>query len=234
MTILNAIKTAALYCGVEQPAAIFTSSVREVMEFREVAQQAGRDLALAHDWQKLKTEATIAGDGSTTSFDLPSDYLRMPRDQLLWSSSQESPMTHIPDHNAWLELDVKDYALVKPSWTMLGGQIAIKPTPTATETVRYYYQSNKWAVDASGTAKSMFTADTDELRFGGDATNMLATQIIWRWRALKRLDYAEDLNNAQRISDREIMADKGPGVKRVGRTRYRRGVSIAYPVAITS
>lgn len=226
-TILDIIGRAALVIGSSVPSAVFGSSDREALELGEAAHEAADHMAEFHDWQRLKRLATMTGDGSTTAFDLPSDFLRMPKDQRVWSSAQETPMTHVLSHDDWLELDVKAYELVIRAWTILGGEFHTKPALDAGETAKFYYQSR---MKVNGGAKEEFSADEDTFDLDD---RVLKLGIIWRWKANKGLDYAEDMVNYEMALATAVAADKGSRTLAIGRGTYPRGVSIAYPQAIT-
>ncbi len=232
MTLLTAIQGACPHLGIAVPSVVYASTDREHVELVEIAREAVDDIVDAADWHTLKTLATITGDGSAASFALPSDYLRMPKDQQLWSNAQETPLSHVESHNDWLELDIKAFELVLRAWTLLSGEVAIKPTLPSAELVKYYYISNK-AIVSSSVNVADFAADGDTLRVSTDGDRLLKLAIIWRWRALKRLDYAEDLNNYQMALDRAIMRDGGAKVIKVGMSRGMSGAQSAYPQAIT-
>jgi hypothetical protein len=57
----------------------------------------------------------------------------------------------------------------------------------------------------------------------------LTLSIIWRWRASKRLEYAEDLKNFEIAMSEETARDKGSRILVVGAQRTPYGLRIAYP-----
>lgn len=230
MTVLSACRSAAPYIGLALPTSVYGSSEREHIELAEIANEAAADIMEAHDWQGLKLLNTYTGDGAAADFALPSDFLRMPKDQRVWSSAQETPMTHVLSHDDWLELEVKSYELVIRAWTILGGRFAIKPTMPSTETAKFYYQSNLYARAGDGSFKTAFDSDADSFRL---PERLLKLAIIWRWKAAKGMDYAEDMANAETAQAKAIAADKGSRTMAIGRGSYPKGVTIAYPQAIT-
>lgn len=69
----------------------------------------------------------------------------------------------------------------------------IFPVPTAADTITYDYIINT-PIQATGAGayKTQFTADTDEYLLGD---RILQLGIVWRYKAAKARDYAEDLKN---------------------------------------
>lgn len=227
-TVLATCQKASVKIGIAVPAAVYGSSTREHLELSQIANDAAEDILEQHDWQTLKTLHTITGDGATTEWALPTDFLRMPKDQRVWSSAQETPMTHVKSHDEWLELEVKSYELVTRCWTLLGGMLHTKPALATGETAKFYYQSRNYAV---GTAEQeAFTDDADTFRL---PDRVLQLGIVWRWRSAKGLNYAEEMTNYEIALAKAIDADKGPRMFAIGRATMPRDADIAYPQAIT-
>ena len=232
MTILSAIQEACTSgIALDKPTSVIGSSTREHLELASIAQEMAEMLAASTEWEKFNTLATITGDGSTEDFDLPSDYDRMLTKSQLWSSSMETPLTPISDRDRWLELDIKSYDFVVNAWIKYGGQIHIKPALADTITAKYWYQTDKIIVATDGpTTKTAFTADTDVFRLD---ERLLKLGIVWKWREMKGLSYAEDLNTYERLLAKRINQDKGSRMIRVGRVRFPDDISVAYPTSIT-
>lgn len=228
MSILTVCQRLAPVIGIETPDAVMAATDTDAVTLAGLVKECGERILEAHDWQKVKRLALLAGDGTTEAFGLPSDYHRMPKEAKLWSTRIETPLTHVRSHDRWLELDIRSYEFVTGVWTLIGDQTLIKPAPTASETVKYYYQSNLiWNDGSNDIAEAM--ADTDTFRLG---ERLLRLAIIWQWKAYKNLPYAEDMANYEIALAEAVERDGGPGVISIGRQRTRRGLSIAYPQAI--
>lgn len=229
MAVIDVIGDAAKYLGVEVPSAVFSGTSRDVVELAEVANEAASIIADEHDWQLLKRLETVTGDGATKAFALPADFLRMPKAQQLWSSRLETPLTHVLDHNEWLQLQVQAADIILNIWTILGGELLFEPAPATGETVKFYYQSRLWANDGTNNTAA-FVADTDTFRLDN---RLLKLAIIWVWKAQKGLAYAEDLERFNDALGRRVAEDKGAKMLPIGRARMARGTRLAYPQAIT-
>lgn len=232
MTILSVVQDAcAQGLGLDVPDVLFASTDRDMVEMRRIANDMARRITDAHDWQDLKKIHTITGDGSTESHSLPSDYKRMLKKAKVWSSSLETALSHIQDSDKWLELDVQSFDFVINAWTIYGGQMHIKPALSTGTTAQYFYVRNTIVADSGSSLKTTFTADTDTYQLDED---LLKLGIIWRWKAYKRLNYSEELEDYEEYKERLIVADKGSKDIRVGRPRMPRDIKIAYPVSITT
>jgi hypothetical protein len=99
----------------------------------------------------------------------------------------------------------------------------------SSEIAKFYYVSNE--IITNGTAnKTEFSADADVFKL---SERLLTLGIIWRWRAQKRLEFAEDLANYQTALNEEIGRDKGSRIIAVGRARVPFGAEMAFPGIIT-
>ena len=229
MTILTVTEGVAAVIGIDVPTVLYSSTDREHVELQHIANEMAERIWKAHDWELLKTLATLSGDGSVTTFALESDFGRFIKDVNLWSSRIQTPLTQIISSDSWLELDIRSFQFVIGVWTKIGGQIGIKPAMTATETAKFYYISDLIIDPATGANKTAFTLDTDVFRLD---ERLLKLGMIWQWRANKGLPYAEDLENYETLLGQLIKEDKGVTILHVGKARALRGVRISYPQAI--
>lgn len=229
MTALTVCQGVASVVGIEIPSAVMASTETEHIQLADLLTECGRRMLDAHDWQLLKRSKTLTGDGSTTAFDLPSDYHRMPKDGRLWSSRLDGPLWHVFSHDEWLELEVRSYEFVAGAWTILGGQIHVKPAMASDETAQFYYQSNLlWNDGSSNAAEPM--ADTDTFRLD---ERLLRLAMIWAWKHHKGLPYAEDMQTYEIALAQAVGRDYGPRALRAGRRRRHEGVSLSYPQEIS-
>lgn len=215
--------------ALEKPSAVFGSSSREHIELANIANEMAAMIAASHEWQTLNKIATITGDGSEEDWGLPSDFDRMLDKSQLWSSSLETPLSPISDRDEWLGMDVQSFDFVINAWILYADQIHIKPALSSGVTAQYFYQSNLWALDGS-TPAAEFTDDADTFRLD---ERLLKLGIIWKWREMKGLPYAEDLATYERLLAKLIARDKGSRIIRIGRTGMPRDANYAYPKSIT-
>jgi len=193
---------------------------------QEICNDIAQGVAEAYDWQLFNTLGTHTGDGSKEDFDLPSDYSRMLKKAQVWSSSLETPLTPISDVDKWLGIDIQSFDFVVNAWIIFGGQKHIKPALANTVTAKYYYQSNLIVTPDAGANQTEFTADTDTFRL---SERLLKLGIIFRWREIKGLDYAESMDRFEDLKSKLMSADKGSRMIRLGVVRMPSDVKQAYP-----
>lgn len=231
MTILTVIQDACVSgIALERPTAVYGSSVREHLELGAVANEMADMIVASHDWQKLQRLATITGDGSTTAFDLPSDYARMALETQLWSSVIEGPLLAVRDKDVWLQAVTRNYEFLTNAWTIYGDQIHFRPALDSGETVTYWYQSDLTVQPSSGSNKTAFDADTDTFRLD---ERLLKLGIIWKWREMKGLPYAEDMATYERLLSKLMTADRGPAVLTSGSSNLSEMGRLAYPWSLS-
>lgn len=221
MTVLSAIRAACPVIGVEVPAAVFTSTDREHVELQAVANEMAARIHKEHDWNALKSIATISGDGVSVSFPRPTDYGRMLKEGQLWSSARkDKPLTHVTDSDIWLSDDLSGNVPDNPQWMVMGASVYINPAVPSGETVKYFYITKLTA----------FTADTDTFALD---ERLLTLGIIWQWKAQKGLPYSEDLATYEIELNTAIKEDRGADILSVGSSRTRAHDDYVMPMDIT-
>lgn len=230
MTTLSVIQDACTSgIALEKPTAVFGSTTREHIELASLLNEAGAMIAEAHEWQTLNRIATITGDGTDEDFTLPTDFSRMLDKSQLWSSSLETPLTPISDRDEWLGLEVQAFDFVINAWIIYGNEIHIKPALASGVTVQYFYQSHHWARSAAPTNIDQFSADTDTFRLN---ERLLKLALIYKWREMKGLPYAENMADYQYLLAKLINRDKGSRIIRIGKAGMPRDTTVAYPQSI--
>lgn len=227
-TALQIAQDAAVKLGLDRPSQMFTASGRTEQELSRALIEAADKIVQSHDWQLLKTLVTHEGDGTTTEYAPPSDFLRMPKDAEIWSTRWQHPLAHITPED-WLNLDVREYDVVTGSWTIYGGNFVYKPALAVGEDARFFYVSANCVADEAETPKAAFTADLDTFRLDD---RVLELVLVWVWRAQKSLDYAEEQAAAEIALARAIERDKGPRML-AQPTRRAKGAKMAFPWSIT-
>lgn len=230
MTVLSACQEAAVKLNQTRPGSLFSTSDPLALELALAVTEAAEAILNAHDWQKLKTLATLTGDATTLSFNLPADYDRMLKKADVHSASwQNARFTPAKDEDDWLYINDIGINATPGVWIILGGQFRVFPAMPVGETARFYYVSNLIVAPATGSNKATFTLDSDTFRL---SEKLLRLGVVWRWRSNKRMEYAEDMANFETALAEEIGKDKGSHILTVGRRRGH-AAEYAYPGTIT-
>jgi hypothetical protein len=236
MQVLGVIQRMCKVVGMAVPDVVYGSDDRSAQELGALANQMAERIAEEHDWQRTRVLATITGDGTSQAFALPDYYSRMPAVSRLRSAEWE--LSHVLDHDVWLDWQLRSYTPVNGAWTMLGDRIEILPVLASGAVVKYWYQSanivRSDGIQASATfpytlpfilagsadygfAQTEFLADDDHFQLDW---KLLELGMIWQWRANKGLPYAEDMATYEEKKAKLIMRDRGPRAVPVGPVMY--------------
>jgi hypothetical protein len=226
MTVLSACQEAAIELNQSQPTSLFSTTDQFSLELRTQANKTAKAILKIYDWQKFMALQTMTGNGVTTSFSLPTDYDRMPLKSNVLTSQFATPLRKAKDVDEWLDLQLRPFVGAPGSWIILGGTMQVLPAIATGVTAKYYYIKNKII---TGGTKTDFTADADTFDL---PERLITLGTIWRWRAQKRKDYAEDMRNYEIALAEEMTRDKGSRVLTVGRQRVGINAEIAHPAIV--
>jgi len=223
MTVFAAIKSAVLRCTSVTVEEIFASTEQIATEMADLANDVALDIARCHDWRSLTKIATVIGTADF-NYPLPDDYDRMTLgsevdDANSWFWGYE-PFVSVND---WLRFRSGTYSIVSPGgWIIIGGELQFYPAPNGT--AQYPYVSNEFGRNAAGDPIALFEMDTDTFMLDN---RLLTLGLIWRWRAMKGLEYSEDLANCEIALAKEQGRDKGARLLRTPVNRLQ-GSRLAY------
>lgn len=230
-TVLDVCRSASLRLVGTRPTTIFSSTGQIEAELADLANETAAAIAKVNDWQALTRLATLQGDGSATAFTLPTDFDRMPVKSDVHSGSwQYYRYRPARDLDQWLDFQTYLTMGVPGAWIILDGQMNVRPAMGVSEQAKFYYVSTSYAKSAQGVAQTAFKADDDTFVLDG---RLLTLGLIWRWRAQKRQEYAEDLRNYEIALSEEIGRERGSRVLTIGgRSGSGLDVRMAYPGAL--
>lgn len=206
MTALDVAKSVALKVGLDIPTVLFSSTDRTWVEMSSLLNEVATEIAEAYDWQLLKTQADVVGDGASEAFALPSDYERMLRTANVWSSPYLWGMEHVVDTDRWLDYLTLPYRPITGAWTIYGGSFRIIDTLAVGQTAKYMYISNLIVSPASGVNKPLFTADDDTFRLN---EKLLQLRLTSRWKEAKNYPSQTDLDLYQMELASQMEKDGG-------------------------
>ncbi len=235
MSFLTAAQSASALLISKKPATFFSSTKPFEIEICAIANDWVRDLCKEKDWRQLTIlkemvggTGTISYNGAVEGFPIPDDYDHMPKGMKIhnkqWLTWNYVAATSLDE---WLYY-INGQPLPSPgAWIKLDGQIQFNPVVGAGTTAQYYYISKNVVLGNGVTPQSQFTSDSDTLVLD---EQLLQLALIWRWRQLKRLEYAEDLRNYELYKQAIAGDDKGSTILiNGGRNLWPFNGGIAYP-----
>lgn len=201
MSILSTLQTAMPLCGLPSPSQGVSSTDPSTQKFVAFAQDIGDELRERYYWRNLNIAGQITGDGTTTLFSLPSDWSSLSPGQQFFSSLYPTLPIYGPVTNEQLaQMKASPSFPTRPVWRIIGGTIELWPALGAGEVVSFNYYSTNWVSTATGAQRqASFMLDSD---FSMIDEIILRRGLIWRWKASKGLDYADDFRRYELSIDR--------------------------------
>jgi hypothetical protein len=195
MSLLSLVSDAMTLCGFDAPTSVIGNTDPTVTLFKALSQVEGDILSRRADWRSTKVAGTLTGDGSTTLFDLPSDFDRFMTAYPFWRDNTPSqPLMQVTD-DRMLSMKVAAVTPTRPVWRLFGDQIEFYPAPDSGDVVKYEYRSSQWILDDDGTTrKATWAEDADTAVF---PERLITLGCIWRFKREKGFDYAEEFRTYQ-------------------------------------
>jgi hypothetical protein len=236
VTLLTIVQSAAIRCGFATvPASAIGNMAgnekENIQQLIAFVQDAGRELIERADWVNLDTAGMVIGDGVSTLFQLPQDWVRFspsdksPRGALVSNKYPLLPLQgpiNTEDLNLLKALPV---STIRPVWRIIGGALEIwpalagPPVPNPQnlpgELVTFSYYSSFWIMNAARTVSRAAWQSDDDFSLINEDTVMKGT--VWRWKASKGLEYAEDFrayemsfarNAGQQMTERVVSTSR--------------------------
>ena len=229
MSLLTMIGQVANTMGQPAPAVVATSTDAMVLEWLAMANISGRALVIAYPWQELVNEVTFtsasAYDQGTINGHLVTagDFDRM-IDGTLWNRTGIMKATGPINESEWQQDMAFSAAAPYPKYKINKAKLFIGPSiPNDTDTWAFSYISQNFCQSASGDGQSSWLADSDT---GILSESLMKLDIIWRWKASKSLEYADDLANFE-----DEFANR-TGQTTGGRSLYLGGANVIFPINV--
>lgn len=228
MSVLSAAQSAMIRLVGKKPTTLFSSTQTMEMEIADLATEVAVDIMGSHDWRALTKLHTLTGDGVETEFDLPSDYDRIVLAQGVTDTNNwlwgYTPAASLQD---WMVITSSGFTAVTPGWwIILDGKMQFSPAPPSSSPAKFAYISKNIGHTASTAPIAAFTDDGDTFVL---EERLLTLGLIWRWKAQKGLEYAEDLANYEKAFSEAAARDKGSQAIRKGSPTRRFGARLAWP-----
>lgn len=202
MTLATLCQAAARQLNVGVPTAFVSSADETAALLLRLATEEGIALMRRYPWQALqaeKTFTTLAADEQTGA--VPTDFDRMIPDTMFNRSTRRRVAGPLSPEE-WQQTKATLVTYVNPTFRIRGNAILMSPNPPAGETVAYEYISKNFCASSGGTTQADWAADSDVSRLD---EGLMTLGLIWRFRQVKGLSYAEDLQlYERRVSDAEM------------------------------
>lgn len=213
MTALTIVQEACNEIGLSQPTAIFSSTDANVITLRTMLNTQAKLMRDAGEWVELTKEHTFSTAASTQTYNLPADYDHIVT-ETAWDRSDYTKMVESINGPLWqaLKSGIIQTPLAVDGFRIRGhtsGQFYVDPTPAATKTLVYEYQSKNAVLTAGGTEKLAFSIDTDTFIL---SEPILTLGITWRFNRQKGFAYRDQEKEYDDAVNRRFGRDGGAPV----------------------
>lgn len=175
-----------------EPSSVINNTDQIVTQLHGYVNEAGKDLVIRHDWERLKSEfthtTTAAEDQGNVTTVIGADFAYIVNDTF-WNRSTDRRITGPLTPQDWQREKASSIVTVDPRYRIRGGKLLIAPTPSAGDTIAGEFVSKNWVSNAAGdTFSDSMTADTDLSLIDEELVTLSAH---WRILQAKSLDYSE-------------------------------------------
>lgn len=159
----NIVNTVAVEVGLDEASDPYASTDRSFVRLRTLLRSVGHELMMARDWTALTKEASYTGDGTSTLFNLPADFLRM-KDGSGWNRTDSEPMTGPLSSAQWQYLQAwTTVSDIEVMFRIAGNRMQFYAAPPLAEVIYHDYQSRYWVASDGAASPDKFqpTASSD-------------------------------------------------------------------------
>jgi hypothetical protein len=216
MSLLTSLTQVCRRIGITAPASVSGSSDPQIVQLMAIANEEGQDLSARYPWQALRQESTfttVATESQGAITTLAGTDFRYILNDIMWDRTNLRPVYGPQNPQGWQTLKAMSVTGPFTQFIMRGGLVRFIPIPSAGFTIAFEWISKNWVTVALGGTSSTWTADADT----GLLDEEIMTQgVIWRWKAAKGLEYAEDYNKYERLVNDQMGRDGGKTTLNLG------------------
>jgi hypothetical protein len=185
-----------------------------------MSNEEGQELSTRYPWVVLQNEATFTTVATENqgALETLAPGLNYVINDTIWNRDLRRPVFGPKTPQTWQQN--KAFAINGPwsNYRLIGGNLKMYPTPSAGQTCVFEYITKNWLTDTTGaTSRQTWLADTD-VPLLDDQLIVLGT--IWRWKAMKGFEYAEDFAKYERRVLDAMGRDGGKDFLSLSNTKY--------------
>lgn len=208
MSLLTMLTQATRRIGLPSPSAVASSQDPAVIQLMALANEEGQELSARYPWQVLQNESTfttVATEAQGVITTLAGAGFRYILNDIMWDRTLLRPVFGPLTAQDWQALKARNVNGPYSQFRIRGNSVKFIPVPVAGDTIAFEWISKYWATGAGGNASS-WAADADTAYLDEE---IMTQGVIWRWKAAKGLDYAEDYNKYERLVADQMGRDGG-------------------------
>ena len=191
LTCLQIIQATCRRIGILAPNTAVSATDQQIIQLVELCSEEGQELADRAQWQALQSEAvftTVASEIQGAMPTLASGFKYMVNDTI-WNRNLRRPVYGARSEQEWQQQKAIQLNGPFNSFRIFQGNLLFYPVPAVGQICAFEYASSDWITTSVGSTASSWTNDLDTPKLDGQ---LIILGTIWRWKAAKGLDYAED------------------------------------------
>lgn len=190
LSVLQIVQTACKRIGILAPTVALGSSDPQIIQLVALCEEEGQGLADRHQWEALQVEAlftTVASQAQTSLATIAPSFNYIVNDTI-WNRTLRRPVYGPTSQQDWQQKKAIQLNGPFNSFRIIADVINFYPTPSAGQVCAFEYISRNW-INTGTTSSSIFLTDADTPKINDQ---LIVLGLIWRWKAAKGMDYAED------------------------------------------
>jgi hypothetical protein len=217
MTCLQIVQTVFKRLGLNQPNSAVTSSDVQVLQALSLLEEEGQEQANRYPWQTLQRQATFTTVATQVQCTVASitngfDYIV---NDTIWNRTLRRPVYGPKSQQDWQQDLAMQINGPFNSFRIIADAINFYPNPVAGQACYFEYITKYWINGAS--PSSNFAADTDTIYLDEQLTIL---GLLWRWKAMKGLDYSQDFAKYEQRIQNNMARDAGKATLNMNGARY--------------
>lgn len=203
MNLLAICQAAAPLIGIARPSAIVgATSDDDAQLLLQLANEEGRHLSARFPWEALIREGsftTVATEsqGTLAAIVGAAETFHYILNETIWNRTTTLPVYGPNSSQEWQADKARAFSGPYSQYRIRGGALLLNPVPTAGQSCYFEYVTKNWCTNSTGTTSySAWAADTDLPLLPEE---LFLQGIEWRWKQSKRLDYAQDFVDYERL-----------------------------------
>ena len=197
LTCLQIIQTVCRRIGILAPNAAVSSADQQIIQILSLSEEEGQEQVERYNWQTLQNEATfntVAAQIQTTIAAVTTGFKSITNDTI-WNRTLRRPVYGPQSQQDWQQTKAMQLNGPFNIFRIMNDAINFYPNPTIGQACYFEYISKNWISTSVGSTSSTWTNDADTPKLDDQ---ILTLGTIWRWKAAKGLDYAEDFAKYER------------------------------------
>jgi hypothetical protein len=198
MSLLTIVQSACNRIGILSPTQVVGNTDQQIIQMLALCNEEGEELANRVNWTALQTNATfttLATESQGAIATIAPGLNRIVNDTI-YNRNLRRPVFGPLSEQEFAEAKAMNINGPWNRFLIQGGILKFNPPPVAGQTCAFDYITSYWCTDATGvTGRSAWSLDSDIAKLN---ENIIALGLIWRFKAAKGLDYAEDYNKYER------------------------------------